>query len=828
MSTIAFSRRLSLLAVGITLASTLHAQEASHAVNLPAQPLDQALNALAGQTGARILFATDSAEGLRAPGLTGELSVEQALQRLLLGTRLTVQKTADGSYLVSAPQGDSTALELGATTISGQGMGEATENSGSYTTGQVSIGSKTPTSLRQTPQTVAVVTDQLIQDRRMTDLGEAMNVTPGITVQRANARISQFYSRGFVIENVQIDGAAPMALGTTAGSFYSNKVYDLVEYDHVEVLRGSSGLFGGTGDPGGMINLVRKRPLDTFQLKIDQSAGSWDNYRTQLDVTGPLGFDGKLRGRLVAAYTDRQYSLDNRSAEKPTLYGVLEADLDDATRLTFGGRSESYHEHGVGGGLPRYSDGSDLGLPRNTFYSPKWAYYRGRSQEVFAKLDHDFNDDWKGNLTYTRTYDSGFAKTGFSTGSVDPATGLGLNWSGTNSRWLSEQTLWDANLHGDFRLLGGEHQFLVGMDRQKIDSRWRGTLPQPGANETPIDPFDPSSTPWAYPATNKDYIRDYSPNRQVQYGLYSTLRLQLADPLHLIVGARAQRYRFEQLYRSRDEGVWSAENEVIDKIATKVVPYGGVVYDLTPEWSAYASYSEIFKPQQGQFAGPLPGSAIEPMTGKTYETGIKGELFDGRLNPSAALYYTTRENQAVRDPSYPNTEWIFSGSCCYLTQGKVVSKGLDLQLDGELLPDWMVLAGYTYNHNRSRDTGTRFSSVTPKHLVKLWSTYRLPGGLKDFKVGGGVNLQSANYVSGDATLRNTDGSLHDVPYKFSQAGYAVWNAMAEYQVDEHWTLAYNLNNVFDKKYYMTVGDSTGENWYGEPRNHMLTLRGTFW
>ena len=123
-----------------------------------------------------------------------------------------------------------------------------------------------------------------------------------------------------------------------------------------------------------------------------------------------------------------------------------------------------------------------------------------------------------------------------------------------------------------------------------------------------------------------------------------------------------------------------------------------------------------------------------------------------------------------------------------------------------------------------------FSGVTPKHLFKLWSTYRLPGDLKDLKVGGGVNLQSANYVSGKAARLNptTGEVVGSENYDYRQAGYAVWNAMAEYQLDEHWSLVYNLNNAFDKKYYSTVGSSALGNWYGDPRNHMLTLRGSFW
>ncbi|WP_437884566.1 TonB-dependent siderophore receptor [Pseudomonas sp. LRF_L74] len=792
--------------------------------DIPAGPLANQLNQFAAQAG--IYLASDGSltAGKSAPALRGSYGVEQALQRLLEASGLEAVRLDGNHFELRPAASQSGALQLSTTTVTGQGMGESTENSGSYTTDLTSVGSKTPTSIRQTPQAVSVVTDQVIQDRRMTDLADALKVTPGITVQNNNYRLSDFYSRGFKIENIQIDGAAPMALGTTAGSFYSNKNYNMVEFDHVEVLRGSSSLFGGTGDPGGMINLVRKRPLDVYQMKIDLSAGSWDNYRSQFDVTGPMGFDGKLRGRLIAAYTNRQYFMDDRGTEQPTLYAVIEADILPSTRLTFGGRSEEYHETGSGTGLPRYSTGADLGLPRHTSLTESWAYSDGHSQEVFAKLDHEFNDDWKANVSYTQTYDSGFVKSAFNFGSVDSSTGTGPAWSGNTNRWLSEQYLLDANVAGKFRFMGQEHELLFGADRQKITSRWRGTN-QSLNTGGPIDVFDPDSTQWNEPPTRKDFFRDYDPNTQEQYGLYSTLRLHPLDQLHVIVGARAHRYKYHSTYRLLANDVWGLQSEINTREATKIVPYGGVVYDLTSEWSAYASYSEIYKPQQNQLAGPLPGSSLEPMTGKTYETGLKGELFDGAVNATIALYYTKREHQAVQDPNYPLTNILYGGNCCYVDNGEVVSKGLDLELTGEILPGWMVLSGYTYNNNRNRYNSAVLSSITPKHLFKFWSTYQLTGELHDFKVGGGVNIQSSNYVSGTATPLNGGAS---VPFDYTQAGYAIWNALAEYRIDDHWTLTYNLNNMFDKKYYSTVGSSASGNWYGEPRNHMLTLRGTFW
>lgn len=151
-----------------------------------------------------------------------------------------------------------------------------------------------------------------------------------------------------------------------------------------------------------------------------------------------------------------------------------------------------------------------------------------------------------------------------------------------------------------------------------------------------------------------------------------------------------------------------------------------------------------------------------------------------------------------------------------------------MEFTGEVLPDWNVLAGYTYNHNRNRTQAKVFSSVTPKHQVKLWSTYRLPGLFNDLKVGGGVNLQSATDVSG-TTWFAPQKRYYD--FKYSRSGYAVWDAMAEYQLDENWSVLYNVNNLFDKHYYSKLGTPSSGNWYSgssklyaDPTRYFLVSR----
>ncbi|WP_312933588.1 TonB-dependent siderophore receptor [Pseudomonas sp.] len=808
------------------------APQAEVRYDVPAAPLADALTRFAEQSGISLPYDPTLVDGKRGRAVQGQMPTDLALSLLLEGTGLTAVQASDGNWsLQPAALTTGQTVELGSITIQGQGMGEATEHSRSYTTGRVSIGTKSPVSLKDTPQTVSVISQKLIEDRHITDLNEAMKRTPGITVRNVNFNTQEFVSRGFAIENVQIDGAAPMDIGTGLGTFYSDRQYDMAAYDHVEVLRGAAGLLGGSGDPGGIVNLVRKRPLDYYQLKLEASAGSWDNYRSQVDLTGPLGFDGKLRGRVVAAYTDRHYFTDYRSTERPFLYGIVEADVSDDTTLTLGGSYDEAHHNGTGDGLPRYSTGGDVKLPRHTWYTTSDAWSDGYTREVFAKLDHRFTDAWKLNVSYTHSYNSADTDGVIPYGSVDETTNSGPYWWGSYVSSWSRQSVFDVNLSGTFEAFDREHDLLIGADYGKVTSQWRAARGKLGIGGT-IDLWDPKATPLPTKATNHSFYRDYSPNAREQYGLYSTLRLQLTDPLKLVVGARAQRYKFEQAYQMRDRdgtGEWQPQDDVAYREPTTLVPFGGLIYALDDQWSTYASYSEVFKPQAQKRKGPPEHTGtLEPLVGKSYETGVKGELFNGALNVSAALFYTERENEALSDRAYPDPAFSYSSACCFLNQGKVVSKGIDLEATGEVLPGWDVMASYTLNLMKNGSENTLYSTVTPKHLLKLWSTYTLPGAWSKWRVGGGVTAQTASYVTGSAYRFDNQGNAIDVtPYDFSQSGYAIYDALLEYQVDDHWTVALNGNNLFDRTYYASVGTSEYGNYYGEPRNFTLTLRGVF-
>ena len=787
--------------------------------DIPAQALASALNQFSRQTGWEVGYTADLARDVRSPGVRGDMTPAEAIAHLLAGTGLGFDFSGPKAILLNRLPVDGS-VQLSATSIIGAGeLGSYTENSGSYTTGAVAVGGKMPHSLKETPQSVTVITRQRMEDQAMTNLAQVLDQTPGITLIGGNDANTKILSRGFNLTNIQVDGGAPAMREQTYDT-----LADTTAYDHIEVLRGSDGLFGGTGEPGGAINLVRKRALAEPQLKFTTSAGSWDNYRTEVDVTGPLGFDGALRGRMAASVEDKRYFYGGADSEKHVLFSTLEADLSPDTTVSVGGIYEWRDQDGYWeNGLPRYSTGAPLGLSRDEKLSADWSSNNYKRTEVFAKVDHRFNDDWKINSSFTRSRYDAEQDMGEIANPVNPDTLAGATYQRVIRNFANAQDLFDANLQGTFDAFGRRHELVMGVDYSDIQrsyadhSEW--------GSRVPVDLF--TTDVGALPKPGEPALYYKYPDWDIRkHGAYVTTRLELADPLKAVIGARYSDYSSTLHAIVPSFGTDSKDG---GKDSGIVTPYGGLIYTLTPQWSVYTSYAQIYKPQIETLGADL--APLDAITGDTYEFGTKGELLDGRLNLSAALYYTRQENNAI----YVFSQDTTSNACCYVAGGENISKGVDLEISGELTPGWQVSAGYTFNLNEQRKTGddasagTPISTQTPKHLFKFFSTYQLPGQFNDWKVGGGATIQSRNYVTGNVQYRMEDGSLSPSTnsFQYTQAGYAVWNALVEYRIDDHWTAALNGNNLFDKAYYQTVASSAYGNWYGAPRNYMLTLRGSF-
>lgn len=760
--------------------------------DIPAGPLARQLNLLASQAGLLIggdatLTANKQSQAVHAT------SVELALAQMLAGSGVEAVRTGEREFqLVRQAEAAAGAVTLGSTTISGQGLGDVTEGTGAYTTGRVSTATKLAMSLRETPQSVTVVTRQRMDDQNLQKLEDIATYTPGLSLRKTGGERPEFYSRGSAIDNIMIDGLPVAYDSDTLGTS------TLAMYDHVEVVRGASGLMVGAGNPSGTLNLIRKRPTLAPQLSLTGSAGRWDDYRGEVDVSGKLNDSGSVRGRFVGAYQDRNSFVDAYGNTRQLSYGITEYDLDPATTLTLGAWYNREDNPGADwNGLPTHPDGSFFDFSRSTRTAPDWTYWNKKNRSAFAEVEHRFDNDWK--LRLNTTWLRGDMDMLGGSVYTDEHNAYHLNIG--RYTYQHTQKSFDTYASGPFSLLGATHELVVGASWRRDETNDGPGGPGIGSDVI-IDPqhFEPGAYP--KPAIDNNWSRS---GHEEQSSAYATVRFNLREDLRLILGSRLDWYEYEQLTHS---GEYSFGDDY--KATREFTPYAGVIYDLNDTYSVYASWTRIFKPQAAQSAS---GSLLDPVTGTNYEAGIKGEYFGGALNASAALFQLVQENLAK---SLPAAQCSPGVSACYEASGEVRTRGVELEVGGELAPGWQVSAGYTYagaqytKSTSSAEKDERFDSDTPYNLFKAFTTYRLPGELERWTVGGGWRTQSSAYTS----------------FGVKQGGYSITDFMLAYRATPEWQVQANLNNAFDKRYYQNISNSWGANSFGDPRNLMLTVRYT--
>ena len=670
-----------------------------------------------------------------------------------------------------------------------------TEGTGSYTPRATAASTGLPLTLRETPQSVTVVTRQRMEDENMLSLVDVMASTPGISVQNYDSERYSFNSRGFSVSNYMYDGI-PTSFDT--GYAAGESALDPIIYDRVEVVRGATGLMSGTGNPSASINLVRKHATRReFTADMSVSAGNWDTYRGTLDLSTPLSANGNVRGRIVSAYQDNHSYLDGYRNKKKIFYGVVDADITPNTTLSVGfNYQDNDPRRSNWGGFPLwYSDGGRTDWVRSLNTGADWSSWGSTTQGVFASLEHRFDNGWTVHAVGSHSKNEMDAKLLYLYGWPDRETGLGM---GASPAWYlgdRKQNSVDFKASGPFTLFGRRHEAVVGasFNRQYADFDYRSAL-----SVAPVGNF----LDWdgSYPEPDwSDSSTTASRYTTKQTGWYGALRLNLADPLKLIVGGRYSTWKTDSV------GFGGGDHTAFDK--SEFIPYAGLLYDLNENYTAYVSYTGIFNPQSYQDRN---GNWLDPLEGKSYEAGIKGEFLDGRLNASAAVFQIEQDNVAQEDPGYMVPGTI---NPAYTAAQGTRSRGFDLEVSGELMPGWNLAAGWSHWTARDGD-GNAIQTDQPRSLVRLFTTYRLPGDWSRLTVGGGVNWQSHVY---------TIASGPDGDERVGQGSYAIANLMARYRFNRNLSAQLNVNNLFDRKYYSQIGFYSQGAW-GAGRSAMLTMR----
>jgi len=676
---------------------------------------------------------------------------------------------------------DSAELTLPELVVKAKTESDASEQtSDTYTIKKSATATRMEMSLKETPQSISVITRNQMDDFKLNTINDVLDMSTGIKVERAETDRTYYTARGSDVTNFQIDGlGVPFPDGLQMGDI------DTAVYDRIEILRGATGLLSGTGNPSATINFIRKRPTTDFQASVAMTAGSWNNRRVDMDVSGALTEAGNVRGRVVMANQNRDSYLDRYSQERNTLYGILEADITENTTVAVGHTYQQNDSNSpMWGTLPLfYSDGTRRPYSRSASTGASWSYWNNLTNVTFAELTHVFDNGWKLKTQLTRKELNGDAELMYVFGNENRNTGAGLGaWPG-KYRDTFKELIADAYLTGRYTLGGRQHDLMLGTNWSRSDYNERektaafGTAALTGFDNIATFP-EPSWIPGA--GASFDVKR---------LNTYAATRLSLTDQLKLTVGGNMLSYELSGV----SYGV--ARNAEANN---KVTPYVGAVYALNDVHSLYASYTGIYNPETKLDKNLQP---LAPLEGKNYEAGIKSELFNG-INTSLSLFRTEQKNVA-QVAGTVGIATVYQGI-------DATTKGYEVDVSGELSSNLKVNGGYTRLMSVKDEDDNNVKTYTPRQILRVSTVYKVPA-IEKLKVGASVNWQDDVHVD-VGNVRLTQGS------------YALVNLMANYEINKNWSAALNAYNITNEKYLNSLmWANLGQGYYGAPVNASATL-----
>ena len=665
-----------------------------------------------------------------------------------------------------------------------------TEGTDSYTTKSMSTATKLDLSLRDTPQSVLVFTKQKLEDQNITSYQELLAKTPGVTLNRSDERVYPS-ARGFDVDYYLMDGMPTYSISGNASD------PDLAVFDRVEVVKGANGLMTGAGNPSMGMNFIRKH-ANSKELTgtVDLSAGSWDNYSQSVDIQTPLDSTGKIRARVVAKHQDQNSYMNNYEKSTDILYGIVDMDLTDTTSVSVGASYENIQRDGVRwGGMPSfYSDGTQINFDKSKTISDDWTYWNTKTVSYFTNLKQYVHDDISLNLGYSHREINTDTNLAYFSGTVDKNTGnpiVGAYDYGLYG-WKSEEEVKEDNIDVyasiPFEVANLNQEIIVGTmyNRSK-------TVKNEGAGIQNWTPINFNNLSIAEPTYGAFDIT--APSKTTQTGTYLAGKFSLMEDLKFITGLRISNWE----YKSEDgNGNKKFDNEL--------TPYAGLVYDLDENHSIYTSYTSIFKPQDGKDSSD---SYLDPIEGKSYEVGVKGEYFGGNLNTSLSLFRIEQDGVG-EDTGRLN---LATGDSIYEAKDGVTSKGFELGISGKVTDDLSLDFGLA-NFEAEDANGEKFNTKNSRTTANLFAKYTID----DYKFGAGVNYKSKQYTY-------TSEYSQFPNRKITQDGYITTDLMAGYKVNKNLDLQLNVNNVFDKRYY--EGIAYDGMTYGDARSATLGMKYTF-
>jgi iron complex outermembrane recepter protein len=658
------------------------------------------------------------------------------------------------------------------------------EQEGSYRVPDATTATRTDTPLRDTPQSIQVVPQQVLEDQQVTRVEEAVrNVSGVFQGNTAGGATTAYVIRGFEQLSTLQDGFVLSDYGSP----------ETANLERIEVLKGPASILYGATEPGGVVNLVTKKPLSEPFFEAEFQAGSYSFIRPRFDISGPLNSDKSLLYRLNAAYERSDGFRDfDQGIERIFIGPAVTWKISDRTDVTF---ELSYldDERPLDRGIPAIGEGI-ADIPITRILGEPDDVIENRQFTAKYQLEHRFSENWTVRNAF-QYFNEQLDVSNFDPDIFEDNDGtLARNQRSIDQH--SESFSLQTNLVGKFATGPVKHTLLFGVD---LTHRPRDVDFALGlSNPAPINIFNPvyGLVP-RVGYSELDLLLSQS-TKTDSVGIYVQDQITLTDNLKLLLGGRFD--IVDQTIKNNPsafEPTSSSSSQYNEAFSPRV----GIVYQPIEPLSLYASYSRSFRPNEGT---TFDGSLLEPERGTQYEVGAKADLLGGRLSTTLSFYQITKTNVATVDINNPDF---------VIASGEQRSQGIELDIAGEILPNWKIIASYAYTDaevtkDNSIPVGNRLNNI-PEHSASLWTTYEIPrGGLQG--LGFGIGFTFVGERKGD--IENT----------FELPSYFLTNGTIYYRRD-NWRAALIVKNLFDVGYFES---STGVRERGAYPGAPLTILGS--
>ncbi|MBD9676735.1 TonB-dependent siderophore receptor [Pseudomonas sp. PDM18] len=752
--------------------------------------LAASLNQFSSQAGIYLVGHNDLTAGKSSKGLDGRYSVERALALLLDGTGLQAVPQDSGGYVLQ-PDPNDTVLQMDSTSIIGTGAAGAQQDGNGYNAKVSSTAGKTSTSLAETPRSISVVTRQRMEDQQSQTLTDVLGYVPGIFAPPFAAGDGLagdlFFIRGF---NATDWGYGLLRDGLRVQGNRYDTTSEPYGLERVEVFRGPTSILYGENAPGGIVNLVSKRPTVDPRGEFQLTYGSHDRKQLGVDVSGPLTEEGNILGRVVMLGRDSGTQVDHQPDDRLYIAPSMTFNFDDATTLTLLStyqRDRTLMELGypAAGTLLHNPNGK---IDKDTLSgNPDWDKFERESWTLGYEFSHQFNDTWQFRQN-SRYMQSRIDRREMWPGSLNNG-GFGTNVNNTAyDRYNKSMTYsLDNQFEGHFQSGEVANTVLVGasFDRTSFNQDWEA-----GAGGS-VNVFDPV---WTTRPTTPIHVQD-ALLEQKMYGLYGQLQTHYDNWIALL-GGRLDEVNSQ--YRNR-AGTTNGLAD-LDYWDHDFTWQAGLMYQFDNGLSPYISYSTAFAPTQQTSS---KSGTLDPTTSEQYEVGVKYEPKGWNTSMTASVYELRKTDDVIYDSTVGD----------YRQVGESRSKGLELEVNSDITENLSLTASYTYTDSRiTKDSpGSLLEdhqmTGVPRNQASAWGTYRfLDGYLKGLRVGGGVRHF-------DSTFAYTPASLYG---KLDTGDVTLVDALVGYQLDEHWSAEVNAKNLLDKE-YVAGCNNAGRCYWGEER-----------